>query len=95
MSTTQDTFRGPHEERPDWLIAYLLWLLTGIFGGHRFYFGRYLSAVVMLGLWAGAILMVSETAGLVLGTVVAGVWVVDGIRMPFWIYRSNRSGMVA
>ena len=30
-------------------LAYLLWLLTGVIGGHRFYLGRYGSGFMLLG----------------------------------------------
>ncbi|MYM54199.1 TM2 domain-containing protein [Thalassovita mangrovi] len=63
-------------------LAYMLWLLLGIFGGHRFYLGRNGSAVVMLAVSTlGWITLVLTDKPFLL--VPLGVWlIVDIFQIP-------------
>lgn len=70
-------------------IAYLLWLVLGSIGAHRFYLGMNGSAAVMLALtvigWATVILLV----GFVFLAVVWTWVVVDAFLMPGLVRRAN------
>lgn len=58
------------------VVAYLLWFFVGIFGAHRYYFGKTKSAIAMT-------LIVVLTIGL--GSLITGIWaVVDAFLMPKW-----------
>ena len=56
------------------LVAYLLWLFLGLFGGHHFYLRRKSVGVIYL---------------CTLGLLGIG-WLVDVVRLPFLVARSNR-----
>ncbi|EFA78851.1 hypothetical protein PPL_08317 [Heterostelium album PN500] len=53
--------------------AYIIWALTGLLGGHRYYLGRYLSAIAFT---------------LTLGAFGIG-WIIDGIRMHAMVDESD------
>lgn len=72
------------------LIAYLLWLVLGWFGVHRFYAGRPLSGVLML-LWGGTFFVLTGTGRLSpWESMIGGVWwIVDAVLLSGIIRRAN------
>ena len=61
-------------------MAYLFWLLTGFFGGHRFYLRKQGTAIAML------ILTIT-----IVGVLVTFVWFfIDGVQMPQMVRDCNR-----
>jgi len=61
------------------VIAYILWLFLGWFGGHNFYLGRTGVAVAQL------ILTLT-----VVGWIITIIWVfVDGFLIPSWVREQN------
>lgn len=71
------------------LIAYLLWWLTGGFGGHRFYTGRIGSAWAMLIIMACSIPLAFVLVGIFTGGAVVIWWVVDAFLLPEMVRRKN------
>lgn len=67
----EDLYRYPRKRG---LIAWPLWLVTGIFGGHRFYLERPGTGVLMLLTGGGAMVW----------------WMVDALLLPRMIARYNR-----
>ncbi|MBM7617000.1 TM2 domain-containing membrane protein YozV [Weissella uvarum] len=64
-------------------VAYILAILLGYFGAHRFYLGKTKSAVAML-------LIAVLTAGA--GTLFTFFWVLyDLFKIPGWVDEHNRS----
>lgn len=69
------------------VVAYLLWFFLGGFGAHRFYFKKTGTAIAMLALTVGSIVLTVVLIGFV-GLFVAGIWVlVDAFLMPGWQQR--------
>jgi len=66
------------------LLAYLLWLVLGLFGAHRFYLGRYLSGALLLALSLScAAFTLSSVGTLVFTFIVPLLWLaVDAVLMP-------------
>ena len=62
--------------RKSLLLAYLLWLITGLIGGHRFYLGRLWTGLLM------AALTIVGIAALPLLAVAALWWIVDIFLIP-------------
>ncbi len=63
-------------------VAYLLWLFLGGVGGHRFYLGRTGSAVAMLLLTVGGLLLTAIGIGFAL-LLAVGIWaLVDAFLIP-------------
>ena len=61
------------------VVAYILWLFLGWFGGHNFYLGRTGVAIAQL------ILTLT-----VVGWLITIIWVfVDGFLIPSWVRREN------
>ena len=61
------------------VVAYILWLFLGWFGGHNFYLGRTGVAI------AQRILTLT-----VIGWLITIIWVfVDGFLIPSWVRREN------
>ena len=61
------------------VVAYILWLFLGWFGGHNFYLGRTGVAITQL------ILTLT-----VIGWLITIIWVfVDGFLIPSWVRREN------
>lgn len=61
------------------VVAYILWLFLGWFGGHNFYVGRTGVAITQL------ILTLT-----VIGWIITIIWVfVDGFLIPSWVRREN------
>lgn len=69
-------------------VAYLLWLLIGIAGGHRLYAGRKTSGFVMLGLALTCFLLVMSLIGALLAIPLYAIlliwWLIDAFRIPSW-----------
>ncbi|TCI61851.1 TM2 domain-containing protein [Exiguobacterium sp. SH3S1] len=69
------------------VVAYLLWFFLGGFGAHRFYFKKTGSAIAMLALMVGSIVLTIVLIGFV-GLFAAGIWaLVDAFLMPGWQQR--------
>ncbi|HEV2630064.1 MAG TPA: TM2 domain-containing protein [Pseudolabrys sp.] len=61
------------------VVAYLFWFFLGMFGAHRFYFGKTGSAIAQL------ILTIT-----VIGSVVTFVWmIIDAFMIPDWLRSQN------
>ena len=66
-------------ERNSTAVAYLLWFVVGVFGGHRFYVGRKGSAIAMLILGLTFV-----------GLIITGIWaLVDAFLIPGMIREAN------
>ncbi len=63
-------------------VAYLLWLLLGTVGGHRFYLGRIGTAMMMLGYSLIGWAMTRVGVGWLLLGAVWLVWVIDAFLIP-------------
>jgi TM2 domain-containing membrane protein YozV len=68
------------------LTAYVIWLLFGLAGGHRIYFGRIGTGLVQLALTTALVLTGLLTGVGMLLVVPVAVWVViDAFLIPGWI----------
>lgn len=67
-------------------VSYLLWLILGGIGAHRFYIGRTVTGIVLLVLW----LLGLFTAGIT-WIVVFIWWIVDGFLIPGMVREKNMS----
>lgn len=67
----EDLYRYPRKRR---LIAWPLWAITGIVGGHRFYLGRTPTGIIMLFTGGGALIW----------------WIIDAFLLPGMIAKYNR-----
>lgn len=63
-------------------VAYILWLLLGTVGGHRFYLGRIGTAMMMLGYSLIGWAMTWVGVGWLLLGAVWLVWVIDAFLIP-------------
>lgn len=71
------TWPQPRRRKSRW-TAYLIWLVAGAFGGHRFYLGKPGSATAQAVLWAaGLTLHWTSPAGLVLIAIAASWALID------------------
>ena len=64
------------------LLAYVIWVLTGAVGGHRFYLGKISSGAVMFLLSMTGLMTLSAGVGAV---ILAGIWfwtLVDAVLIP-------------
>ncbi|MFV0513991.1 MAG: TM2 domain-containing protein [Jhaorihella sp.] len=70
-------------------IAYLYWLFIGGLGGHRFYLGRSMSALALLGLSVfGWVTLTTQTGTIAL--VAVGLWLlVDAFLIPAMIRKDT------
>lgn len=69
--------------------AYLLWLLLGLVGGHRFYAGRWFSGFIMASIFLLSWLLTLIWIGWI-GVVFVGFWwLVDGLLVGGWIRDHN------
>lgn len=69
-------------ESPSTLVAYLLWFFLGMFGAHRFYLGRWLSGLVMLGLFGLGSALAFILVGYIPLALVGLWWVLDALLIP-------------
>ncbi|MCD7130284.1 NINE protein [Limosilactobacillus agrestis] len=66
------------------VIAYLLWWFTGFMGGHRYYFGKYGSAIAMTLIFWLLVWLFG------LGLIITGIWaLVDVFLISGWLKRDN------
>ena len=80
----------PWDGRRTILIGYVLWLFLGWIGGHRFYVGRWKSALGMAA--AGFVTwIVTEMLGPYLGIPMTIWWIVDAVLIPGWIRQANEA----
>jgi TM2 domain-containing membrane protein YozV len=63
-------------------LAYLIWVLTGAIGGHRFYLGKISSGLVMLLLFTVGLITLSAGVGAVILAVVWFWTLVDAVLIP-------------
>ncbi len=75
------------------LLAYLLWLVLGPFGAHRFYLGRHLTGVLFFALTLFCAALTLFTFGtLIFSFIVPLLWlVIDALLMPRLV-RPRRGG---
>jgi TM2 domain-containing membrane protein YozV len=71
------------------LVAYFFWLLFGFFGGHRFYFGRWITALGILLLTLVSILSFVAVLFFVVIWIPALWLVIDAFLIPRWTRRYN------
>lgn len=76
------------------LIAYLLWWFLGSFGAHRFYMGRTASAILMLALFWGSVLLMVVGIGFLTIIIPSIWWIVDAFLIP-GIVRDHNLGLAA
>ncbi|NGP18131.1 TM2 domain-containing protein [Devosia aurantiaca] len=79
-------------EKKSLLVAYVLWLFLGYVGAHRFYLGRPLSGLIMLG-FSGVVLLLSFLSFGLLGFLWALVglwWLIDALLIPVMAASRNR-----
>lgn len=70
-------------------LAYLLWWLTGSFGGHRFYLGRTGSATAMLCITLTSFVLMFVLIGF-FTIFISAVWaLVDAFQIPRWVREHN------
>ncbi|MDQ3081431.1 MAG: TM2 domain-containing protein [Gemmatimonadota bacterium] len=71
------------------LVAYLLWLLLGLCGAHRFYMGKWFTGLLMLGMSLFSFVMMFILVGY-FTIVVPALWaLVDLLLIPGWVNRHN------
>lgn len=90
--TNDRTYAQYDIEKKSLLVAYVLWLFLGYVGAHRFYLGKPLSGLVMLG-FSGVVLLLSFVSfGLLsfLWVLVALWWVIDALLIPGMAASRNR-----
>ena len=77
-------------------LAYLLWLFFGLFGLHRLYLGRFLSAAGMAAITLLSVPLIWSGLGL-LGLVATSTWAMaDALLIPGMARESNETiGLVA
>ena len=66
-------------------VAYLLWFFLGGFGAHRFYMGRTGSALGMLGLLIGSLVLSVFVIGLLGFPVLTVWWLIDAFLINKWL----------
>lgn len=73
------------------LLAYLIWFFLGYGGVHRMYLGRWVSGLLMLGVFVISWVLTLVFIGyLGLGFVLLW-WVLDAVLMPGMVTRSNEA----
>ena len=70
-------------------LAYLIWVLTGAIGGHRFYLGKISSGLVMLLLFTVGLITLSAGVGAVILAVVWFWTLVDAVLIPDMVQQQN------
>lgn len=77
------------------VLAYFLWFFLGMFGAHRFYFGKTGSGLALLLLTVGSLVLTVVLIGAVL-IIVPLVWVlVDALLIPGWARDYNNLVLAA
>jgi len=77
------------------VLAYFLWFFLGMFGAHRFYFGKNISGLVLLILTVGSLALTVVLIGAVL-IIIPLVWVlVDAFLIPGWTRAYNNLVLAA
>lgn len=71
-------------------IAYLLWFFLAGFAAHRFYLGKTGSAIAMLLLFWGGVLLTVIGIGLLMMLAVGVWWIVDAFLIPGIIEADTR-----
>ena len=71
------------------VVAYLLWWFLGWAGGHRFYMGRPISAIMMLLLSVIGTVLSWVLVGFLLLVPVGLWWLIDAFLIPGWIRDAN------
>lgn len=77
-SERQEVERYVKKHAPNKKVGYLLWLVTGIVGGHRYYLHSYVSGIAIL-----VLLVVSAFLGMTWAS--AAWWLIEGIRMATFL----------
>ena len=81
----------PAVRRKSVTLAYLIWAAFGLFGLHRFYLGRTLSAVGMAAITVLSVPLIWSGLGL-LGFVATGTWALaDAILIPAMAKELNQA----
>lgn len=77
------------------ILAYFLWFFLGIFGAHRFYFGKVWSGIAILVLTLASFVLMFVLIGAVL-ILVPVIWVlVDALLIPGWARKYNNGVLAA
>lgn len=71
------------------LVAYLLWFFLGFFGAHRFYLGRWGSALLMLVLFGIGSALTFLLVGYIPLALVGLWWLLDALLIPGMIATDN------
>jgi len=80
-----------HANAKSLLVAYLIWFFLGYGGVHRMYLGRWISGLLMLGVFAVSWVLSLVFIGYVgLGFILLW-WVLDALLMPGMVSRSNEA----
>lgn len=77
-------------QKKSMVVAYLLWFFLGGLGGHRFYIGKPLSALMMTGLWFLGFLTAWIFIGYLFYFIVYTWAIVDAFLLHGAINRINR-----
>ncbi len=72
-------------------VAFLLWFFLGFLGGHRFYAGKEVTAVVQLILTVVGLVLTMVLIGHLVLAVVALWWLIDAFLLSGWIRKYNSS----
>jgi TM2 domain-containing membrane protein YozV len=70
-------------------VAYILLLLVGIFGGHKFYLGMWGWGLIYFLLFAGAGLLLKSVAGLVLFALLLILLLIDFFTLPKQVAKTS------
>ncbi len=75
-------------------VAYLCWLLLGLCGAHRFYMGKWFTAMVMLAMTMFSFVMMLILVGY-FTIAVPAIWaLVDALLIPGWV-RSHNNKLIS
>lgn len=80
--------------RPSVAVAYLLCMTVGLFGLHRLYLGRGMSAAAMAAITLVSVPLIGSGVGL-LGFVVTGTWMLSDLVLIPGMAREAREGAAA
>ena len=71
------------------LLAYLLWLILGLAGAHRFYLRRYVTGFLFLALFLTQGYLPEESAAMTVATLLLVLWIIDAFRLPSMVRKLN------